>query len=287
MSIELHEVTHVYMPGTPHAVVALEDVTLKIEDGEALGIIGPTGSGKSTLVQHLNGLLKPTRGRVVVDGQDLAHKSTSLRAIRRKVGVIFQYPEHQLFEETIAKDIAFGPLNTGVPAAEMNERVRKAMAMVGLSWDLAERSPFELSGGQMRRVAIAGVLAMRPQVLVLDEPTAGLDPRGRNDILKQIQKLHTEHGVTLIIVSHNMEDIARMTQRLVVMKGGRIHLDGSTAEVFARIDRLTEMGMGAPQVVMVMDGLRRRGYPVKLDVQSLSEARDEILSCIKRGQAGA
>ncbi len=287
MPIELHDVTHVYMPDTPHAVVALAGVNLKIEDGEALGIIGPTGSGKSTLVQHLNGLLKPTRGRVVVDGHNLADKGTSLRAIRRKVGVIFQYPEHQLFEETVAKDIAFGPLNTGVNSAEIGQRVQNAMAMVGLPPELADRSPFELSGGQMRRVAIAGVLAMRPQVLVLDEPTAGLDPRGRNDILKHIQELHTQHGVTLIIVSHNMEDIARMTKRLVVMEGGRIQMDGSTAQVFAETERLTEMGMGTPQVVMVMAGLRRRGYCVRLDVQTVAEARDEILSCLKRGQAGA
>lgn len=274
--------SYVYSPGTPHAVTALDAVTLRVDDGESLGIIGPTGSGKSTLVQHLNGLLKPTRGRVLVDGEDLSQRSTNLRNVRRKVGVIFQYPEHQLFEETVAKDIAFGPRNLGVPDAQVQDRVRDAMTMVGLSEQLAERSPFELSGGQMRRVAIAGVLAMAPKVLVLDEPTAGLDPRGRAEILAHIRALHYQRGLTLVIVSHNMEDIARMTRRLAVMERGRIVMDGPTPSVFSQTQRLRGLGLGTPQITAVMERLRERGLPVRLDVLTVEEARDEIIAGLGR-----
>ncbi|HAI21855.1 MAG TPA: energy-coupling factor transporter ATPase [Clostridiales bacterium UBA8153] len=287
MPIELYDVSYVYAPGTPNAVTALNAVTLRVDDGESLGIIGPTGSGKSTLVQHLNGLLKPARGRVLVDGEDLSQRATNLRNVRRKVGVIFQYPEHQLFEETVAKDIAFGPRNLGVPEAQLQERVRDAMAMVGLPEQLAERSPFELSGGQMRRVAIAGVLAMAPKVLVLDEPTAGLDPRGRAEILAHIRALHHRLGLTLVIVSHNMEDIARMTRRLAVMDRGRVVMDGPTPAVFSQTQRLRGLGLGTPQITAVMEKLRERGLAVRLDVLTVEEARDEIVAGLNRGQSGA
>lgn len=287
MPIELYDVSHVYASGTPSAVTALDAVTLRVDDGESLGIIGPTGSGKSTLVQHLNGLLKPTRGRVLVDGEDLSQRTTNLRNVRRKVGVIFQYPEHQLFEETVAKDIAFGPRNLGVPDTQVQDRVRDAMAMVGLPEQLAERSPFELSGGQMRRVAIAGVLAMAPKVLVLDEPTAGLDPRGRAEILAHIRALHHQRGLTLVIVSHNMEDIARMTRRLVVMEHGRVVMDGPTPFVFTQTQRLRSLGLGTPQITAVMESLRERGLAVRLDVLTVEEARDEIIAGLSRRPSGA
>ncbi|MEW6523247.1 MAG: energy-coupling factor transporter ATPase [Bacillota bacterium] len=287
MAIELHNVSYVYLPGTPSAVTALTGVSLRIEDGESIGIIGPTGSGKSTLVQHLNGLLKACQGRVLVDGEDLSQRGTNLRNIRRKVGVIFQYPEHQLFEETVAKDIAFGPRNMGVPEGEVQQRVRDAMAMVGLPESMAERSPFELSGGQMRRVAIAGVLAMEPKVLVLDEPTAGLDPRGRGEILAHIRELHDQRKLTLIIVSHNMEDIARMTRRLVVMQHGRVVMDGPTPGIFSQTERLRDLGLGTPQITAVMEKLRERGLAVRLDVLTVEEARDEIIARLNRGPASA
>ena len=221
MPIQIEHLTHTYMPGSPFASVALHDVNLTIEDGELIGLLGHTGSGKTTLVQHLNGLVKATEGRIVVDGLDLTEKGVSLLEVRRKVGLVFQYPEYQLFEETVAKDIAFGPKNLGLPADEIDRRVRKAMEQVGLDYEtIAECSPFELSGGQMRRVAIAGVLAMQPNVLILDEPTAGLDPAGRRSILQMIRDLHAAGGLTVIMVSHSMDDISTLATRLVVMSKG-------------------------------------------------------------------
>jgi energy-coupling factor transport system ATP-binding protein len=287
MSLVLDHVTHVYLAGTPSAVLALDDVSLRVDTGELLGIIGPTGSGKSTLVQHFNGLLRPTKGKVFVDGQDLSARGVDLRSVRRRVGVIFQYPEHQLFEETVARDIGFGPRNTGVSEDEVHERVREAMEMVGLPPALVDRSPFELSGGQMRRVAIAGILAMRPDVLVLDEPTAGLDPRGREEILSHIRRLHVERGTTVIIVSHNMEDIARMTHRLVVMNAGRVVMDGPTRAIFGQTLQLRELGLGTPQITAVMERLRARGLNVPVDVLSVEEARDRILDALGRRRMGA
>ncbi|HHY38785.1 MAG TPA: energy-coupling factor transporter ATPase, partial [Clostridia bacterium] len=240
MSIVVEGLYHTYNPHTPLEVSALEDINLKIEDGEFIGIIGPTGSGKSTLIQHFNGLLLPTKGRVVVDGIEVGKKGTNLREIRRRVGLVFQYPEHQLFEETVYKDVAFGPKNLGLDDEEVALRVREAMRLVGLDESFLDRSPFELSGGQMRRVAMAGILAMNPGTLVLDEPTAGLDPRGRDAVLGYIKELHAKKGTTIILVSHNMGEIARLAERIYVMDRGRVVLTGSPREVFMEEDLLRE-----------------------------------------------
>ncbi len=235
MSIVIEHLNYVYMQGGPYETRALDDVSLTIHDGEFIGLIGHTGSGKSTLVQHLNGLILPTSGKITVDGMDLAEKNTDRRAIRRRVGLVFQYPENQLFEETVAKDIAFGPKNLGLDEAEIDRRVRTAMRRVALDYDkLAQRSVFELSGGQMRRVAIAGVLAMEPQTLVLDEPCAGLDPRGREEILGLISDLHRESGATIVMVSHSMDDVAALAERVIVMNHGKVAMDGTPREIFSR-----------------------------------------------------
>ena len=239
MSIVIEHLNYVYMQGGPYETRALDDVSLTIHDGEFIGLIGHTGSGKSTLVQHLNGLILPTSGKITVDGMDLAEKSTDRRAIRRRVGLVFQYPENQLFEETVAKDIAFGPKNLGLDEAEIDRRVRTAMRRVALDYDkLAQRSVFELSGGQMRRVAIAGVLAMEPQTLVLDEPCAGLDPRGREEILGLISDLHRESGATIVMVSHSMDDVAALAERVIVMNHGKVAMDGAPREIFSRGEEL-------------------------------------------------
>ncbi len=269
------------------ARVALRDVNLSIEDGEFIGLIGHTGSGKSTLIQHFNGLLAPTEGKVYVDGIDLSAKDTSLRAIRQKVGMVFQYPEHQLFGETVYEDVAFGPRNAGVNEDEVAQRVKEALEWVGLDYEaLKDHSPFELSGGQKRRVAIAGVLAMRPGVLILDEPTAGLDPEGSAEILGKIQDLHKRRGITVILVSHSMEDVARLCSRLIVMEHGGIVLDGTPKQVFSQIDRLREMGLGVPQVTEVMHELKRRGLPVQTDVLTLEEAEAELLRVLELRRHG-
>ncbi|RJQ07283.1 MAG: energy-coupling factor transporter ATPase [Bacillota bacterium] len=288
MSIETVDLTHVYMAGTPNALTAVDRVSLRMGDGEAVGIMGPTGSGKSTLVQHFNGLLRPTSGRVLVDGEDLwradeTHRrgrKADLRSIRRKVGLIFQFPEHQLFEETVYEDIAFGPRNLGLGEAETRERVADALSAVGLAGDAVEdisrRSPFSLSGGQMRRVAIAGVLAMQPGTLVLDEPTAGLDPRGRRGLLEALIRLRRERNLTLIVVSHNMEDLASLTERVLVLDRGRVVEEGPTRQVFSRLDVLRELGLDAPPVVSLMQGLAARGAEVRTDLLDPAEAAAEI-----------
>ncbi|MCL6450390.1 MAG: energy-coupling factor transporter ATPase [Acetobacteraceae bacterium] len=285
MPILIEGLTYVYAAGTPLEARAVSDVTLSIEDGELLGIIGPTGSGKTTLIQHLNGLLRPTQGRVVVDGVDLASSREALRAVRRKVGLIFQYPEQQLFEETVFEDVAFGPRNLGLGEAEVEARVKEALGQVGLGHELLKRSPFELSGGQMRRVAIAGVLAMKPKVLVLDEPTAGLDPRGRAEILGHLEALHGRLGLTVVLVSHSMRDVARLARRLVVMDRGRIVLSGTTREVFSRAEELERLGLKPPPMTSLMRRLRDRGRPVSLGVLTVEEARREILRVV-RGERG-
>jgi energy-coupling factor transport system ATP-binding protein len=248
--IQIEHLSHTYQPGTPFQAVAVHDVSLDIGDNDLLALIGHTGSGKSTLAQHLNGLLKPTSGRVLVDGEDINAKGADKRGVRRKVGLVFQYPEHQLFEETIARDIAFGPKNLGVSQAEINERVREAMERVGLPYDeLAEKSPFEISGGQMRRVALAGVLAMRPHMLVLDEPAAGLDPRGRDELLDTIKQLHAS-GAAVVMISHSMDDVARLATRIAVMENGGLTLCGTPGEVFTgHYDRLIAMGLDVPQAL--------------------------------------
>lgn len=286
MPIQVEHLTHTYMPGSPFSAVALNDVSLTIEDGELIGLLGHTGSGKTTLVQHLNGLIKPTSGRVVVDGLDLTQKGVSLLEVRKKVGLVFQYPEYQLFEETVARDIAFGPRNMGLDAEEIDRRVRGAMLQVGLNYDeVAERSPFELSGGQMRRVAIAGVLAMRPRVLILDEPTAGLDPAGRNSILQMIRDLHAAGGLTVIMVSHSMDDISTLATRLVVMSRGELVMTGTPREVFTQQEKLRSIGLGVPQAAELAHALIAEGFDLPGDLYTLDEVCHAILALKKEGRA--
>lgn len=277
MPIELQGVTHTYNQGTVLQATAIEDVTLTIDDGDFVGLIGPTGSGKSTLVQHLNGLLKPTSGRVLVDGVDITARGADLRSVRQKVGIIFQYPEHQLFDETVEADVAFGPRNLGLTKEEIDRRVADALTAVGLDDATAKRSPFALSGGQMRRVAIAGVLAMQPKVLVLDEPAAGLDPRGREEILGHIRRLHDERGLTVVLVSHNMEDVARLAKRVIVMQRGRVVMDASPRIVFSRADQLREIGLGVPPMTELSKRLRAKGLAVPTDLLTVEEAREAII----------
>ena len=278
MPIQVEHLTHTYMTDSPFAATALEDVSLTIEDGELIGLLGHTGSGKTTLVQHVNGLLKPTSGRVVVDGLDITEKGVSLLEVRRRVGLVFQYPEYQLFEETVAKDVAFGPKNLGLSEQEVDERVRYALQEVGLVYDeIAERSPFELSGGQMRRVAIAGVLAMRPGTLILDEPTAGLDPAGRRSILGMIRELHAAGGLTVVMVSHNMDDISSLATRLVVMSRGRMVLTGTPREVFQHRELLSSIGLGIPQAAELTQQLIAEGYPLPADLYTPEEVAEALL----------
>ncbi len=284
MSIVIEHLNYVYMTGGPYETHALHDVSMTIEDGEFVGLIGHTGSGKSTLVQHLNGLLMPSSGRVLVDGMDLADKETDRRAVRCKVGLVFQYPENQLFEETVEKDIAFGPKNLGLAQEEIDRRVRDAMRRVALDYDsIAQRSVFELSGGQMRRVAIAGVLAMEPRVLVLDEPCAGLDPRGREEILGLISDLHKESGTTIVMVSHSMDDVASLAERVIVMNKGEVAMDGTPREVFARGNELREIGLDVPQAVELAQRLREKGFDIPEGVYRMEEMREVILNLVRKG----
>ena len=285
MPIEIKRLDHIYMPGSPFETKALDDVTLTIGDGEFVGLIGHTGSGKSTLVQHLNGLMKPDHGSVIVDGMDVSDKNTDLREIRRRVGLVFQYPEHQLFEETVRKDVSFGPRNLGCSEQEIEERVVKACHQVGLSDEKLDMSPFDLSGGNKRRVAIAGVLAMRPRVLVLDEPTAGLDPRGRNELLELIRGLHEEEGNTIVMVSHSMDDISALAQRIIVMNEGRVAMDGTPREVFAHPQELVDMHLGVPAAAQLAMELRKRGYNLPDNVYTLDEMRSLILAMPDRAHA--
>lgn len=285
MPIEIKHLDHIYMPGSPFETKALDDVTLTIGDGEFVGLIGHTGSGKSTLVQHLNGLMKPDHGSVIVDGMDVSDKNTDLREIRRRVGLVFQYPEHQLFEETVRKDVSFGPRNLGCSEQEIEERVVKACHQVGLGDEKLDMSPFDLSGGNKRRVAIAGVLAMRPRVLVLDEPTAGLDPRGRNELLELIRRLHDEEGNTIVMVSHSMDDISALAQRIIVMNEGRVAMDGTPREVFAHPQELVDMHLGVPAAAQLAMELRKRGYNLPDNVYTLDEMRSLILAMPDRAHA--
>ena len=282
MPIEVVNATYIYMPGTPFETRALDGVSLSIADGEFVGVIGHTGSGKSTLVQHLNALLKPTLGSVYVNGLNLNDKDTNLRDVRRAVGLVFQYPEYQLFEETVRKDIAFGPNNLGLDAADVEARVREAAQIVGLSEDFLTKSPFELSGGEKRRVAIAGVIAMDPDVLVLDEPTAGLDPRGRDVLLTQITSYHKTRGNTVLLVSHSMEDIARTADRILVMNDSHAAMFAPTREVFARGAELERMGLRVPQITKILSMLRERGWPVGTAL-TMEEAVRELLPLLEKG----
>ena len=277
--------THTYSAGSAFQATAVHDVSLTIEDGEFVCIVGHTGSGKSTLVQHLNGLLKPTSGQVLVDGEDMNGEGVDRRRIRQKVGLVFQYPEYQLFEETIAKDIAFGPKNQGLSEEEIDQRVRRAMAHVHLDYDkYAERSPFDLSGGQMRRVAIAGVLAMEPKVLILDEPAAGLDPRGRERILGMLQELHREGGVTIVMVSHSMDDCARLATRMIVMSKGELVLTDTPRNVFRQADLMRSIGLGVPEAAELCSRLRAAGLQLPDDLFTQEELHDHLLRLWKEKQ---
>lgn len=284
MPIKVENLSHIYMPGSVFEHVALDNVSFEIGDGEFVGLIGHTGSGKSTLIQHLNGLLKPTDGKIIVDDMELNSKGISMKAIRQKVGLVFQYPEYQLFEETVSKDVAFGPQNLKLSPEEIEERVREAIQLVGLDYEsIKDKSPFELSGGQKRRVAIAGVLAMKPKVLILDEPTAGLDPKGRDEILSQIKKLHKAQNITVILVSHSMEDIANMAEKLIVMNKGKIVFIDTPKNIFKEIDVLESIGLGVPQVSYLMRELRNRSFAVD-DAISIEEAKKELLKVIRGKQ---
>lgn len=283
MSIKIENLTHVYMPKSPFEKKALDNVNLLIEDGEFLALIGHTGSGKSTLIQHLNGLLEPTSGRILVDDIDITNKEAKLTEIRKKIGLVFQYPEYQLFEETIEKDIAFGPNNLGLSSEEVSRRVKKSMEMVGLDYETYKNvSPFDLSGGQKRRVAIAGVIAMEPKVLILDEPTAGLDPQGRDDILEQIKLLHEKYKMTIVLVSHSMEDVGKLAQRIVVMNKGKVELLGKPSEVFKEVETLEKIGLAVPQVTYLMRVLRERGFDVSDEIFTVEKGTEAILKVLSK-----
>ena len=280
--IQTEKLCHIYSAGTPFEHGALIDVDFTAYRGEYLGVIGHTGSGKSTLIQHLNGLLKPTSGRVLVEGRDIWESKAATRATRFQVGLVFQYPEYQLFEETVYKDIAFGPKNMGLDEREIDHRVREAAAFVGLSDAILDASPFELSGGQKRRVAIAGVIAMEPAVLILDEPTAGLDPVGVEQILSNIRDYHEAKNATIIIVSHSMEEMARTVDRLVVINDGRIPFQGAPREVFAHGEELEAMGLGVPQITRVFHRLKAMGADVDPSVYTIPQAKEAVLTALKR-----
>ncbi len=282
MSLKAEHINYIYSPGTAYEIAALRDINFEIPDGQFLGLIGHTGSGKSTLVQHLNGLIKATGGHLYFNGEDIYREGYSMRELRSRVGLVFQYPEHQLFEVDVLSDVCFGPLNQGMSKEAAKERARAALRMVGLGEEYESRSPFELSGGQKRRVAIAGVLAMEPQVLILDEPTAGLDPRGRDEILDQLAALHREKKITVILVSHSMEDVARYVERIIVMNQGEILYDGEPREVFRHYEELEQVGLAAPQVTYIMHALKASGLDVDENATTIREARETILQAFRK-----
>ena len=283
MSIKIESLTHIYMPGSPFEKVALKDINLTINDNDFVALIGHTGSGKSTLIQHLNGLLSPTKGKIYIDDIDITEKNVKLVDIRKKVGLVFQYSEYQLFEETIEKDIEFGPKNLGLSDEEIHQRVVKAMEMVGLDYEeYKDKSPFDLSGGQKRRVAIAGVIAMNPKTLILDEPTAGLDPKGRDDILTQIKKLHDNYGMTIILVSHSMEDVANIADKVIVMNNGSVELQGPIDTVFKEVEKLESIGLAVPQVTYLMLKLKALGFDVSDGIYTIKQAKEEIIKLLNK-----
>ena len=281
--IQTKNLTYTYSPGTPFEINAMTDVSFSVNKGDFVGIIGHTGSGKSTLVQHLNGLLRPTSGQVFLNGKDIWAEPKKIREVRFQVGLVFQYPEHQLFEETSYKDIAFGPKNMGLNETEIDQRVRRAAQFVGLKEDLLQKSPFELSGGEKRRVSIAGVMAMQPEVLILDEPTAGLDPKGRDMILQQIRAYQQENDSTVLLVSHSMEDIARTAKKVLVMNHGRIAMYADTPEVFSRAAELEAIGLSIPSVTRVFMLLRQKGFDVGDNVYTVEQAKERLLPLLKGG----
>lgn len=282
MSLILDKVNYIYNPGVAYETHGLKDVSLQIPDGQFIGLIGHTGSGKSTLIQHMNGLLKPSSGAVYYNGQDICDRDFKMKELRSKVGLVFQYPEHQLFETTVIRDVQFGPNNLKLPKLEVELRSYEALKAVGIGEDLLDASPFELSGGQKRRVAIAGVLAMQPEILILDEPTAGLDPKGRDEILDEIARIQKERRITVILVSHSMEDVANYVGRIIVLDHGSVFMDGRKEEVFGRYRELESIGLAAPQVTYCMEGLKAAGFPVRSDIYTVEDATREILSKIKK-----
>ena len=285
MAIECKNVTYTYNPGTSFAVDAIRDINLTIEDNQFVGVIGHTGSGKSTLIQHLNALIQPTKGRVLYNGEDVWGEKYDRRKLRSEVGLVFQYPEHQLFENDVLSDVCFGPMNQGKSRKEAEEDAARALLQVGIDEKSFGKSPFELSGGQKKRVAIAGVLAMNPKILVLDEPTAGLDPKGRDEILEQLDSLHKIRGITIVLVSHNMEDIAKYASRLIVMNHGQVAYDDTPAKVFLRFRELEAMGLAAPQITYIVQAIRERGLDVDPSADTVMAARDAILKALGRGES--
>ncbi|MFR1852272.1 MULTISPECIES: energy-coupling factor transporter ATPase [Clostridia] len=283
MSVIVKNLTHIYDEGMPFASKALDDISFEIKDNDFVGLIGHTGSGKSTLIQHLNGLLKPSSGQIIVNGFNITDKDLNLTEIRKRVGIVFQYPEYQLFEETVEKDIAFGPGNLGLDKAEISKRVKNSMEAVGLDYETyKDKSPFDLSGGQKRRVAIAGVIAMNPEVLILDEPTAGLDPGGRDEIFNLIKKLHRDNNITIILSSHSMDDMAKLAQTIIVMNHGKIEFMGTPREVFtSHADKLREIGLDVPQVLELATKLRQKGFDIRPDILTVEEVKDEILKVMR------
>ena len=285
-TIQTEGLTYRYGIGTPFEKTAVDHVDLEIEAGSFVGIIGHTGSGKSTLIQHLNGLLRPTEGKVLLDGVDIWADKSKMRQMRVRVGLVFQYPEYQIFEETVAKDIAFGPRNMGLAEEEVQARVQETAAIVGLSEEILKQSPFLLSGGQKRRVAIAGVMAMRPEVLILDEPTAGLDPRGREEILQEIQAYHNQTGATILLVSHSMEDVARHAKKILVMNAGKVFCYDTVANVFRRSQELQAIGLAVPQITRICDALRAKGVPLTDDIFTVEQAKQQLLEWYHRIRGG-
>lgn len=281
MAITIKNLTYIYNEGMPFQKTALEDINLEIEKGDFVGIIGHTGSGKSTLIQMFNGLIKPTKGQVLLDGLDINDEKANKKEIRQRVGLVFQYPEYQLFEMTVKEDVAFGPKNMGLPKEEIEVRVQKAMQAIGLDESYNEKSPFELSGGQKRRVAIAGVLAMNPEILILDEPTAGLDPKGRNELFDQLKKMHDELGLTVILISHSMEDVAKYAKKLFVLYKGKIAYEGTPREVFAHGEELEKIGLAMPQIRYIMQALKEKGMPINEDVLTVEEAANQLIGYLR------
>ena len=281
MSIELKNITYTYSPGTAYEIHALKDINLNIPDGQFIGVIGHTGSGKSTLIQHLNALIQPTSGTILYNGEDVWEEKYDRRSLRSQVGLVFQYPEHQLFESDVLSDVCFGPMNQGMSREEAEEEAKKALLQVGFKEKNFSKSPFELSGGQKKRVAIAGVLAMNPKILILDEPTAGLDPKGRDEILDQIAELHKVRGITIILVSHSMEDVAKYVERLIVVNHGEIAFDDTPRNVFTHYQELEGMGLAAPQITYIMHALKEKGLAVDPDATTVEEAGKDILRALQ------
>lgn len=280
--IEINNLTHIYSEGLPFEKKAIDDISLKIEENEFIGLIGHTGSGKSTFIQHLNGLLKPSSGEIIIDGTRVDKSGANLTDLRKKVGLVFQYPEYQLFEETIERDIAFGPGNLDITEEEVKRRVKSSMESVGLDYETyKDKSPFELSGGLKRRVAIAGVLAMEPKVLILDEPTAGLDPRGRDEILSEIKEIHEKRKITVILVSHSMEDVAKIANRIIVFDKGSVFLDSNPREIFRNEDKLLSVGLGIPQITSLMRTLKKKGLDINEDAITVEEAKESLIKYLR------